>query len=897
MIINESVILDTKKQIEGYLAHKWGLTNYLSAQHTYKTTAPQTGFHYVSGNSDILEINGTNAIIRGSGTVTVTANAPENPTAFAAIPVSKQIIIEKAQLTVTGQDLSLSVGASIPDLNYTISGWKYNDSSLATANLADVGNLILWLDAADSSTLFADTSLTVSATSSVAGWKDKSGNANHATQSNATYQPTYNAAGMSGRPGIDFSTDRLSIPSVDMLGKTLVAVVQPDASQTQQILSSSSTNVQLRLSSSNQLQYASSAPRYNNGTASSETIANDQISVVSFVLDSQLKFSVNGSLENSGVSQNSSGSTTYNQLASNNGHENFNGKMGEFIILNSISSSDREKVEGYLAHKWGLKDSLPSNHSHKNITMGGLAVTTDATSSSSAGKYYIRPGGAFSDKYTFSYVDGDLILDSKTAQSITWDQNFSGIGVGQIVDLNASASSNLAVQYTVSDTSVAELAVTNQSSLKAWWKLDETNGVDASDSSIVGSTGSVENSTSGHWNPGKFGNALSLDGVNDYVHIYSYNGIGGGTRRTIALWFKTSTANKPILQYGASGNGTLLKLSLNSSGAAVLDLGGTSITSSTGGLADGNWHHLVATLPAGGTIGDARLYIDGTSNQVTNTTSVNTSTSNNLVIGRDGPSGSAYFNGQIDDVRFYEAELNSTLVSQLYGDGNGDFNRLKIKAAGTVTLTATQSGNSSYAAAPSVDLTATFDKSNQTISFGTLPDKSVGDFNFIPTAVASSGMDVTFTSSNEEVAKVLTDNRTIQIRSAGTATITASQAGDDAYNAATSVAQPLTVGYYNLQDDSFPGIRLWLDGNNLDGDGTEDTTHNGSTLIPMGWRSVVPGLTSRATTSTAGRQTRPTVRLMGQPLSMAKVCFISPLPIASIFPAVETRKYAPLLRY
>ena len=108
----------------------------------------------------------------------------------------------------------------------------------------------------------------------------------------------------------------------------------------------------------------------------------------------------------------------------------------------------------------------------------------------------------------------------------------------------------------------------------------------------------------------------------------------------------------------------------------------------------------------------------------------------NLVIGRDGPSGSAYFNGQIDDVRFYEAELNSTLVSQLYGDGNGDFNRLKIKAAGTVTLTATQPGNTSYAAAPSVDLTATFDKSNVTISFGALPDKSVGDFNFIPTVMA-----------------------------------------------------------------------------------------------------------------------------------------------------------------
>src|SRR6056300_2017980 len=138
--------------------------------------------------------------------------------------------------------------------------------------------------------------------------------------------------------------------------------------------------------------------------------------------------------------------------------------------------------------------------------------------------------------------------------------------------------------------------------------------------------------------------------------------------------------------------------------------------------------------------------------------------------------------------------MNSTLVGQLYGNGNGDFNRLKVKAAGTVTLTATQPGDgTSYAPAPSTTLTASFDKSDQTISFGTLPEKSVGDFNFIPDAVASSGFDVTFTSSNEEVAKVLTDNRTIEIRAAGTATITANQAGDDAYNAATSVPQTLTV--------------------------------------------------------------------------------------------------------
>ena len=53
-------------------------------------------------------------------------------------------------------------------------------------------------------------------------------------------------------------------------------------------------------------------------------------------------------------------------------------------------------------------------------------VTTDATSSSSGGNYYVRPGGAVSKKYSFSYVDGQLILSSKTASRFP-GQNFSGV--------------------------------------------------------------------------------------------------------------------------------------------------------------------------------------------------------------------------------------------------------------------------------------------------------------------------------------------------------------------------------------------------------------------------------------------------------------------------------------
>ena len=143
----------------------------------------------------------------------------------------------------------------------------------------------------------------------------------------------------------------------------------------------------------------------------------------------------------------------------------------------------------------------------------------------------------------------------------------------------------------------------------------------------------------------------------------------------------------------------------------------------------------------------------------------------------------------------------------------------------------------------------------------------MGDFDFSPTAVASSGLGVSFASSNNLIAEVqgTAPNQTIKIRAAGTATITASQVGNGAYNAAPSVTQTVTVGYFNLQANSLPGIRLWLDGNNLDADNLSDTTHNGSNLtdgLPISgpWKDR-SGNTNHASQATANN--RPTYGLNG----------------------------------
>ncbi len=82
-------------------------------------------------------------------------------------------------------------------------------------------------------------------------------------------------------------------------------------------------------------------------------------------------------------------------------------------------------------------------------------------------------------------------------------------------------------------------------------------------------------------------------------------------------------------------------------------------------------------------------------------------------------------------------------------------------------------------------------KGDQTINFAVIPTKTYGDAAFDPGATASSGLTVSYSSSNTSVATV--SGQTVTIVGAGSSTITASQGGDSNYNAAPSQQQTLTV--------------------------------------------------------------------------------------------------------
>jgi gliding motility-associated-like protein len=87
--------------------------------------------------------------------------------------------------------------------------------------------------------------------------------------------------------------------------------------------------------------------------------------------------------------------------------------------------------------------------------------------------------------------------------------------------------------------------------------------------------------------------------------------------------------------------------------------------------------------------------------------------------------------------------------------------------------------------------TLTVNGATQTITFGALPVKTYGDLDFTLIATASSGLDVSYTVDNPAVVTI-TGNH-VHINGAGTAVITATQAGNLYYNPAVSVPQTQIV--------------------------------------------------------------------------------------------------------
>lgn len=206
----------------------------------------------------------------------------------------------------------------------------------------------------------------------------------------------------------------------------------------------------------------------------------------------------------------------------------------------------------------------------------------------------------------------------------------------------------------------------------AHWKLDETSGTTASDSSGNGNTGTLVNGPV--WASGKIGGGLNFDGADDYVNLGNPASLQLTGAMTITAWIYlnnvNATAHRIVSKLGVSGqrgwelvldddpdNNLLMRISSN--GTTIID---AKQAVKFDGV--GRWVFVAGTYVPGTSL---NIYRDGVL-VASNTASIPASQFNsnqNVNIGR-GPVGYSPFNGKIDDVRIYNRALSAAEIQSLY---------------------------------------------------------------------------------------------------------------------------------------------------------------------------------------------------------------------------------------
>lgn len=273
----------------------------------------------------------------------------------------------------------------------------------------------------------------------------------------------------------------------------------------------------------------------------------------------------------------------------------------------------------------------------------------------------------------------------------------------------------------------------------ARWTYDNLTGINASDSTGNSHTGTVSGATQ---TSGKYNNALSFDGVNDYVNVTNKNGLALNNGGTIAAWIYLNPSrsisgrvvDKTTTTTGANG----YSLSISTQGIVSLLINGT--TSSSGNiLGDNQWYFVVATFNSSG----RELYVNNVKRTISdsNLGSLPPNSTAPFRIGNRAGYTDRAFNGKIDDLIILDRYINSTERDILYYDNIVD---LKVRADANDTYSEEwnyQSNNPLYIPTKSTDTI-------RTIYFDTPENTTIGEITIYNYSKTSCPVDISCISNS-----------------------------------------------------------------------------------------------------------------------------------------------------
>ncbi|MEM3483956.1 MAG: LamG-like jellyroll fold domain-containing protein, partial [Candidatus Woesearchaeota archaeon] len=210
------------------------------------------------------------------------------------------------------------------------------------------------------------------------------------------------------------------------------------------------------------------------------------------------------------------------------------------------------------------------------------------------------------------------------------------------------------------------------SSLVGWWRFNqesEENSTFFKDWSIYGNNATCSGTSCPNiTTAGKFGSALTFDGIDDYITVPTDKSLNITNAITLEAWINlaaTPTTTQMIIEKGNLAADSVYWLYVTSSGTLKggVNISGWKEVSDGGSVSPNSWHH-VAMVYNGSAV---RLWLDGTPTGSALSATGNIGVNNlNLIIGKYS---TYYLKGTIDEVRIYNRALSAEEIATSYNAG------------------------------------------------------------------------------------------------------------------------------------------------------------------------------------------------------------------------------------
>jgi len=265
--------------------------------------------------------------------------------------------------------------------------------------------------------------------------------------------------------------------------------------------------------------------------------------------------------------------------------------------------------------------------------------------------------------------------------SVTWSSSSTAVATissaGVATGVAAGSATIKASLGLVSNSTT--VTMTSTPGPVAWWKFDDGSGTTAVDSSGYGYNATLYNSVT--WVTGPTGNAISANGVNQYVSTPDVN-LSSTSTITIAMWVNRTygSAATNLFENSANYNNSTTGFAFfpdDSGDCGIANSMEIGVHGNVGYTANcyaqptsGVWHHIAVvydkTKPGASVVS---LYIDGVlqkpSEQPYTATNTNAFGDNRLYIfSRAGTT--RYAAGEMGDLRVYNVALTATQIEQIY---------------------------------------------------------------------------------------------------------------------------------------------------------------------------------------------------------------------------------------